>query len=301
VQPAARQRALALSDELLTSLARQFDHESNDNQSKVPVVVQAAAIIAATTRCDSVIPANAEVIERFAALGSVFDGERGWNDGVKPPMRAMVALALVRLEALAAAAGEDKGVASTHAEAAVRNLFRETPPKMLVMHMPYLGWAEMELSRGKGTVGASGALEQMRDEVLEHQLTAIDAGLEGEDLVGGIVFTNAVQPLPTWISCKAGVILGTMARDPRLTGPSAVTSQVVKVARLCRFVRQLAADDVVVSFMADPERSLWGIRASTWDGRQTLEAQAMGLLVVTEAIRMSEELASRGETGDMPK
>lgn len=235
--------------------------------------VSAAVVIAATTPAPGESGAPEALLEAAKeGVAKAFGADGQWEKGVQPGAKAMVALALVRLN-------------SPLAEGAVRSIYAETPPKMLVAQMPYLGWAELELAAGKSGVPAGAALRQMRDEVWGHQLTSLDAGEDGPDLVGGIVFTNTAQPLPTWLSLKPVAFLGAMARDERLTGAEERPKEIVRLARACRFARQLAADDMVCHAAADRARAMWGVRTATWEQRQPPEAQALALLAVSQTLR----------------
>src|SRR5262245_52519008 len=97
--------------------------------------------------------------------------------------------------------------------------------------MPWHAEAELLLARGDETIPAAAAQRDMRDQVWQHQLSDVDAGTDGQDLVGGIVFTAATNPLPTWTTAKPLAFLAQTLADERLTE---------RDKRLIQLARQLA-------------------------------------------------------------
>ncbi len=223
-----------------------------------------------------------EVLAHDASLATLHTASGGWSDQVPPTTRAFAAFVLARRATLVPQEpGRDTRIAG--ARAAVRSIFRETRPEMLVMHMPWLGWAELLLSEG-GEVPAAPALRDMRDLVWKFQLTDEDAGAEGPDLVGGIVFTSSSELLPTSQSLRPLAFLATMMGDARLTDASERPRQVATMLRSLRFVRQLAMDEAACHAAANPSMALYGVRAAAWDMRQSPEATSLALLTVCNAL-----------------
>jgi hypothetical protein len=124
----------------------------------------------------------------------------------------------------------------------------------------------------------------MRDLVWKFQMTDEDAGAEGPDLVGGIVFTSSSELLPTSQSLRPLAFLATMMGDARLTDASERPMQVAKMLRSLRFVRQLAMDEAACHAAANPSMALYGVRAAAWDMRQSPEATSLALLTVCNAL-----------------
>ncbi len=275
VDQEARGRAAKLATELVDGL-----FAGAERTPVLGVEVSAALIIAATTGADARngVPDGAWEMATLAVGGAYAPGT-GWDQKVAVAARSMVALALVRL-------------GHQNAEASLRAIYTETPAKMLVAHMPYLGWAELELAAGKPQVAAATALREMRTDVWDHQLSSRDAGEDGPDLVGGIVFTNSPQPLPTWLGLKPGAFLATMARDPRLTGSDEKLKELIRLSLLGRFARQLAVDEHAAYAASDRARAEWGMRTSVWEMRQPPEVQAVGLLAVSELVRTLDAAAA---------
>lgn len=217
-------------------------------------------------------------------LVSVYSQQEGWNTKVPENTRAFAAFVLAKRAMLIP--GDPQGPPlRLAAESAVRSIFRDTKPTMLVMHMPWLGWAETTLSPDTSQpLPAAAALRDMRDMVERFQLTHNDAGDEGPDLVGGIVFTTSSQLLPTSHSLRPLAFLATMIGDPRLTDPAEKLPHLARLLLGIRFARQLAFDQSCTWATPDPDRALWGIRTSTWDSRITPEATALALLSLCETI-----------------
>ncbi|MEC9372261.1 MAG: hypothetical protein VYC34_00385 [Planctomycetota bacterium] len=171
--------------------------------------------------------------------------------------------------------------------AMVRRLFRETPPGRVVNLMPWLGWAEVRLA-GAGEIPAEIALRDARSLVWRHQLTFDDAaGLE-PDLIGGIVFTAARQPLPSWQSLRPLAFLATMLGDDRLTSEDEAGREAIRLLTSLRFMMQLEAGEEAMHMFRDRGRSLGGIRLAPWDQRLTLDASALALLTIAESLEAVE-------------
>jgi hypothetical protein len=230
-----------------------------------------------------------ELMPYEADLASAFTAKDGWNQRIPENTRAFVAFVLARRATLVPReldAARRREIAAL----AVRSLYRETKPAMLVMHMPWLGWAEQRLTEGGDILPAAAALRDMRDLVWKFQMTQADAGAEGPDLVGGIVFTSSAELLPTSQSLRPMAFLGSMLGDPRLTDASERPMQVSRMLSSLRFVRQLAIDPDATFNVVDPDAALWGIRAAVWDSRQTPEATALGLLSVCNTLESLDSM-----------
>jgi hypothetical protein len=131
----------------------------------------------------------------------------------------------------------------------------------------------------------------MRSTMWRFQMTPMDAGPDNADLVGGIVFPSAQNPLPSWQSSRPAAVIATMLADGRLTEPGEVPAELAHLLGLTRFLRQLAADEATGHMYADPARAAWGVRRALWDQRMPADATAMTLLSVTETLRSLRELS----------
>lgn len=223
----------------------------------------------------------------------------GNADAARMGAEAGVAAWAIAERAATTGEGEDGAAVRRAANAVVREVFLRTPAAVLASQMPWLGWADGE--RPGESVPSAEALRQMRDMIWTHQLRAADAGSEGADLVGGIVFTSGGSPLPTWHSLRVLAFLSWMLGDDRLTDTTEAAPELSRVLAGLRFLRTLAADTATCHMYVAPERAMWGVRAAAWDQRMAPEASAMGLLTVCHALSSVSRIAERSTTGDGPK
>lgn len=170
------------------------------------------------------------------------------------------------------------------ARASIRSVYRDTRPGMIASHMPWLGWAELAVTDAGQPVAAAAALREMRDLLYEHQVKPEDTGEDDRDMAGGFIFTGSRTPLPTWHSARPLAFLATMLGEPRLTDEAERMRELTRLMHGLRFIRQLTADEACGHAYEVPSRAMWGVRSSVWDQRQPIEATAMSLLAVCEAI-----------------
>ncbi len=209
------------------------------------------------------------------------------NEALNDPALAFVAYALSR--------DTIDGVESQElARRLVRRLFRDTPAAALPAMTPWLGWAELELLEENAASIPSGAgLRELRQLVWDHQLGNADVGEDGLDLVGGIVFTRGRIRLPDWQTIRPVALLATMLADDRLTSPAETPAEVARLSASLRFVLQLMVPREAGFLFLDERRAIGGVALSSWDQRLTLEASAMGLLTLTEAIEAFDSAGER--------
>ncbi|MBX3406635.1 MAG: hypothetical protein KF869_07710 [Phycisphaeraceae bacterium] len=192
-------------------------------------------------------------------------------------------------------------------EQQVRTWIGTIPQGHMVSHMPWLGWAEIELARHKqqldgkpADIPSAIALREMRRQVWEHMISAADAE-ETPDFAGGIVFTKGRSPLPTWQSARPLAFIATMLRDDRLTDPHERMTELVKLLEAIRFIRQLQADDSIGWMALDPAAAVGGVRAAPWDFTLPPDATSLSLLLLTEAIRSLDALTKPAESPAPPR
>ena len=192
-----------------------------------------------------------------------------------------------------AAAG---GAAEHPMERAVRKVMAETPVASLPAEMPWLGWIDLSvdahLRRAPGQKSAA-ALREMRTLLWKHQLQAVDAGPDAQDLVGGIVVPGGGPPLPTWQTARLVAFLATMLGEPELTTPKERPGEIVRLLAAARFLRQLQVDDTLGWMCNDAALVKGGIRNATWDQRTQTDATAMALLAVLETIKGIEKASAK--------
>lgn len=222
----------------------------------------------------------------LAVLGRAVGG------GVPAETRPVIAFALAR-RAGEKWDGVGEGVASRAlARGEMNAVFASVSPGQLVTHMPWLGWAELYIPGEP--LAAAPALREMRDAVYAHQLRAGEVAPENVDLAGGIVFTGARSPLPTWHTARVAAFLASAISDARLTNPAEKGREIYRLTSMLRFLRQLTADDATGFMFADPERAAGGVRAALWDQRQPPEATALTLFAACETLRAVREGGGEG-------
>jgi predicted secreted protein len=220
-----------------------------------------------------------------AAVASAFDTESGWLKEVPAKHRSLLALAMTIESQRPGLDQAEAELRHKRAESAVRTIYRDTDPKNLVSQMPWLGKAELLLAGDAKEIPATPALRNMRDLVWKYQLTPEDAGTTGQDLIGGIVFTTSRNPLPTWLTVRPIIFLAQMAADPRLTDDKEKFPELSHLLAAMRFLRQLMLDDASAYSAEDPAAAIGGIRSSLWDQRQPVDATALTLMAVCEALK----------------
>lgn len=218
-------------------------------------------------------------------------GDQGWDESLTPPARAVIAAALVQLSRLTKQ-GDAMWISPDRAAEATLALYRDTPEGRLVGLMPWLGWAALELCAPPADLPVAPALIDMRETLWRHQLVPEDVMPDSPDLVGGIVFTSGRTPLPTWQTARPIAFVATMLADPRLTPRDQATAQLASLSRSLRFLMQLTADEATGHMEVDRGRSLGGVRESLWNQRMPVDASAMTLLAVCEALRAVDALGA---------
>lgn len=190
----------------------------------------------------------------------------------------------------------------------IRRTFADVPAERLASLMPWLGWAELDAAgfpapdqSDRGEVPCAPALRRMRAEVWKHQLSPLDAGPDGEDLVGGIVFTSGTtSPLPTWQTVRPIAFIATMLGDDRLTEPAERDLETYRLLAAFRFLRQLQVDDSCGWMCPNPEAVIGGMRAATWDQSMPPDATSLTLLATCELLKSMDKLAAAGAAGPGP-
>lgn len=177
---------------------------------------------------------------------------------------------------------------------ATRAAFAGQTPATVIAMMPWLAWAELGTPGTiAGTVPAASALRQMRTQVWQNQLAAVDAREDRRDLVGGILIPGSRHPLPSWQSARAVAALATMMADDRLTGKDERGAEIVRLLASARFLRQLQVDRTLAWLAEDPQATLGGIRPSVFDQRVSAEATSMTLLAVVELLKAIDALSNK--------
>lgn len=187
------------------------------------------------------------------------------------------------LAAWAAAGVEGKPELLAAAKNAVPAIFRSAPVEKLAAAMPWIVMAARSVEP-TGEITSAAVLDQWRDLVFKFVMRPQDAGADGEDLVGGLVFTGSKAPLPSAQSLRVIAGLAAMLNDDRLTPPADHAKEIARLVPSLRFVRQLMGDEYNGTMFVDPLRAEWGVRNSMWDQRMSGEASALALITLCEAV-----------------
>ncbi|VAX37600.1 hypothetical protein MNBD_PLANCTO03-1003, partial [hydrothermal vent metagenome] len=282
VSAAVRTRARTLAREIMFDLAHIEPDEIDPAADGVAAAV--AWVVLAQLEADT----DADLQPFFESCEEMLAAHAAAERGEVTPGVAEAVLVWALAER-AVRTGQDRDIATRD----LRALYAATRPGGLVGLMPWLGWAELLLA-GEAPVPAGAALRQVREQVWAHQLTLADTGLSDRDLAGGIVFTLGAASLPTWTTARPAALCATLLGDPRLTPPAEVSSEVVRLVRVMRFLRQLSAREAECVFSPRPQLVRGGVRAALWSPQQPPEASAMTLLAVCEFLRSIDRLEPPG-------
>lgn len=285
-------QAAQTAERTLEELARVVEGEEkvvDDAPASALVVLARRQLRAASrgpaesSRKEAIAELHRRCVERIV---KPTDQQKKIDTRLPPPARALIAHALAATPRLEA---------QRKAQEQVDSLLAETPPGEIVSLMPWIGWAQLTLAGEDGSIPAAVALRDFRSVLWEHQLTPADAGEDQPDLVGGIVFTQGRTSLPTWQSTRPLAFAAAMLGEPRLTDPDEQNAELSRLMRSMRFVMQLAVDRAVAHMFPNRGKALGGVRLALWDQRQSVEAQAMGLLCAAETLHSVQRLARRRE------
>jgi hypothetical protein len=276
---------------------------SFDGDADAAMFLQA---IAAPRRDDADVSADGDSDPAADAAGSVrWVAGRSWSDGrmldtLSKPVRSVAALAYAKYPASrrSLSKGESEARTFEEHEIEIRNWVATVPHGEFVSHMPWLGWAEVELAKRKAEASGQSAdipsaiaLREMRQQVWEHQVGAVDIDEDSLDLAGGIVFTKGASPLPTWQCTRPLAFIATMLADARLTEPKERNQELGRLLHALRFIRQLQVDESVGWMAPKPGQAVGGFRAAPWDHSMPPDATSMALLVVVETLKSLETLS----------
>lgn len=233
-------------------------------------------------------------LKALTATTDLVTDDGRFADAVPPRQRAFALYMLALSAELMDKDGEQAAALQKDLAAGLDALYRDTPAGGLVTHMPWMGYAEMIRSR-KSPIAAAVALRDMRAMVWKHQI-GLDALQPGQgDLAGGIEFTAARSPAPSWQSARPLAFIATMLGDTRLTEPQEVMPELNRLLASLRFLRQLTAGPAECHMYADPLAATWGVRAGLWDQSMPVDATAMTLMTVCETLRSLDEISRRAK------
>lgn len=258
--------------------------------------INAAAMVLAGLVHDDEPAVQARVDD---ALAAAVTGTGEWARSIAPASRGFIVWALAER----AASHEDASLrrdSLDRADRALRSIYRETRESDLVGQMPWLFFAERRVADDKDSIPAAATLRNVRDLVVRHQLTASDAGDEGLDLIGGVVYTRQGASLPNAQSARAIAFLCALIGDSRVTNADESLRTLTNALSGVRFLRQLTMDEYSGHIASDPQIALGGVQAAAWDPSQPIEASAISLLAACEMLRGLDAMAQMSSTSDTP-
>jgi len=228
----------------------------------------------------------------FVALPSLAD-TRGSNAATQPATaapgaltRAMIACAWAR--ALAAGVEALAPPPRATVRAAIDAAWSALPEAQRIALLPWLGWAELDYARAtSSTLAHADALRGLRQAIASATVNRQRYPHAQPDVLGGLFVSGNPgdeYPLPSAQSVRTALWLVVAAGEPTLTPPDQIDSAWAQCREALRFICQLQATDARASASRNAARTLGGLSASPWDGRQPLAAQAMGLLLASEAL-----------------
>jgi AMMECR1 domain-containing protein len=254
----------------------------------------AAALIAALPPD----PALAQTAERCrAVIEHALDDAGAFANDIPDSVRPLLLFGL----ALATRPGDPSEDVARRLRAGVQACYRSIPPGKLVTAMPWLGFADVAVTRlerrenqAQPDLRSAVALRDMRELVWRNQLKPDALPPEQRDLAGGIVFTAARNPLPSWQSARPMAFIAAMLGDPRLTEPQEVPAELARLLASLRFLRQLSAGEAESHMYVNPARAMWGVRLGPWDQRMPVDATALTLITVCRTLRSLEQIRRQG-------
>lgn len=280
--PAAEQALIA------AALAGWAGREKTDVSFRAQVSKVLAGFFAKDTRVDPTKDARAAMLALYA-LGEARAGGLAVPEGAGAALRLGAAKtaedeSLAGLLALALSTSPaDRAQAERIADALYAPNAKGATPD-LANHAPWIVLAERELGGGAVRDQAVAPLRAFREKVYSYVLGPGEAGEEGEDLVGGVVFPGSRPPLPTAQSLRVISALAMLLADPKVTPDDSFQRELIRLMPCLRFARQLCADEWAAPIYREPGRAKWGVRAALWDPRMPGEASALGLITVRETL-----------------
>ncbi len=284
---------------ILDDFQRVADGEEEPLTQPTACAAYIVAMLEATPRPPGMAPAAA-MGDAFweQALGAVRGhcsptGE--WSESLGLGARALSAYALA---CVAAREGVGDEADRSRAVSGVRSLFRSTSPGELPTTLPWLGWAELMTTPGSEAVPAGEALRDIRAMLWSRQVSPTTVAPGDEDLVGGVWFSAAQNPFPTWHTLRPATFAATMFGDARLTSAEEAPAELSRLMLVMRYVSQLCVDDAEMHMLRQRDRAFGGVREAVWSSGQPVEASAAGLLAVCEVLRAVEARATAGRPGE---
>jgi hypothetical protein len=290
IADADRASAMATCADLLGDLGSVAEPEEDPIGDPVAAAMSAAA-------CPMLLDASpdadrAEAIRAFgvrALEGIVLVGAKGEDaQAASAEERSVVAWALA---SIAQRGGPDSAAHRSTAEAMVRQLVREGGTEGLVSLMPWIAWATLEL-HPDGDIPSAVALRDVRAMAWTHQVGDGVASTPDLDFEGGVVF-SAGGGVPTASTLRVVSAMAVLLGDRRMTSDDEFLGELARVRRSLRFVMQLMFRAEEAYLARNPARAIGGVRPAPWEPVVSVDATAIGLLTVCDALEAVGARATR--------
>lgn len=280
---ASRAREMAL--ETIRELAISGDANSSSSPSTSAAFVFAALAVPGALDQRTIANALDDIANR---LDELFDDSRGFVrmsrdltfEPVPPHAQALLTAAVCHLLANDRAATD-----ADRAAAMVERTWSSVEPHRGVTLLPWIGWAELDLSAATGN-------EVRRPDLLRANLLAlrsaqIVSSAVPLDLVGGYALTagqTADSARADAQSLRPMAFIASALGAPGLIDagdrPDALSRHVASLG----FLRQMTVREDDLWAYRNPSMALGGVRAAPWDSSQPTAAQALAVLTLAETI-----------------
>jgi len=187
------------------------------------------------------------------------------------------------------------------AAAAIEQAWSEAPEQQRVALLPWIGWAEADMAQGEQDEMAHVTEQRELLLALCASRVPLNDRRVAPDMAGGLPLASSGRTHATAQSLRPLSWMASAMRDPRLVLEEDRMDRVRTLREMLRFVRQLMVRDDAAWRYRNPERAMGGIRETAWDARQSVPAQALGLLTLLEAGETLQKLAPEQPVEEGPR
>jgi hypothetical protein len=271
-----REKCAGVADKVLADLTESTTIE------KDPFAEAGTCAIILVTLADQDIVDDATALSLTTSslerLQRAFLAERTFEESLAPHERAMIAWAVVRLSNR-----DPLTYPPSVADKAIDDAWNSVEAPNRIALLPWIGWAESErASVPDANLGHGEALRELLEGVCASRMHEADRNNAG-DLTGGLALSSGSRHLVTAQSLRPFSWLAGAVRDARLVPDALRADRIDDLRIMLRFVRQLMAREETTFRYRNNVRSIGGIREATWDLRQPVPAQALGLITLLDA------------------
>ncbi|MBL9148945.1 MAG: hypothetical protein JNM94_09665 [Phycisphaerae bacterium] len=287
--PELRERAHRFAVDLLVDLALRTSAEESPSATTPPMAFALCAVSALGD--PEKLPAP---VREFASLAREKLGVQFKSGNVGDRALATMASAM-------ALVGDGRVAGTTETRAALDALWTAATPPELVGHLPWLALAEVAYAKNTGQPVANGERALQILDVLLPAQAGFGRYPSDDDLRGGFRLTGAGRNSVNSQSLRPGLGLAVIASQPGYLPPERQADLVRRVRSLVRFAMELAVDERESLFFRNPPRCQGGVRVALWDSTMPVAANAMAILVATEAVEaLTSPAPSQADAPDAP-